>query len=326
MQRKTIYLAGGCFWGVQAYFQRIDGVMDTEVGYANGQTNAPTYEDVCYRHTGHAETVKVTYDADKLNLADLLRYYFRVVDPTSLNRQGNDIGTQYRTGVYYTDPADQVITQTVIDAEQKHHAHRIVIENEPLRQFFPAEDNHQNYLAKNPGGYCHIDLHQADMPLPRHTDTADTGHHPAQHYSRPDNEQLRRQLTAEQYRVTHQSGTEAPFSHEYDHLFAPGIYVDVVSGEPLFSFRDKFDAGCGWPSFTRPIATDAVNEHTDLSHGMQRTEVHSRHADSHLGHVFTDGPATQGGLRYCSNGASLRFIPYADMDAAGYGAYQPAIK
>lgn len=324
MQRKTIYLAGGCFWGVEAYFRRIFGVINTEAGYANGLTDTPTYEDVCYRDSGHAETVKITYDADKLSLADILQYYFRVVNPTSLNRQGNDVGTQYRCGVYYTDLADEGIIQASIEAEQKRYPHRLVVENKPLHQFFPAEDYHQNYLAKNPNGYCHIDLHQADIPL-SHTIGADnTVHHPDNmpSYRKPDDAELRQQLTAKQYQVTQQSATEPPFSHEYDHLFARGLYVDVVSGEPLFSSRDKFDAGCGWPSFSRPIAALAITEKPDQSHGMQRVEVRSHHADSHLGHVFTDGPSAQGCLRYCINGASLCFIPYEEMDAAGYGAYK----
>ncbi|MCP2039846.1 peptide methionine sulfoxide reductase msrA/msrB [Neisseria sp. HSC-16F19] len=320
MNSKTIYLAGGCFWGLEAYFQRIPGVMDAVSGYANGRTDKPSYEDVVRRNTGHAETVRVTYDADRLSLADIMQYFLRVVDPTSLNQQGNDRGTQYRSGVYYTDEADKAVIQAALDAEQAKYSRPIVVENEPLRQFFEAEEYHQDYLVKNPNGYCHIDIRRADEPLPG------KGGFDAARWQKPDDAALRRQLSAEEYRITQQNGTERAFSHAYDHLFADGIYVDIVSGEPLFSARDKYDSGCGWPSFTRPIATGAVTEHEDLSYNMRRTEVRSRSADSHLGHVFPDGPAAAGGLRYCINGASLRFVPYEEMEAQGYGAWKDKVK
>ena len=327
MQEKVIYLAGGCFWGLQAYFQRIRGVLTTECGYANGHTTHPRYEDVCHHHTGHAETVKVVYDADVIGLTEILRYFLRVVDPVSVNRQGNDVGTQYRSGVYYTDIADEMLIRAILTAEQKHHKLPIAVENQPLQQFYPAETEHQDYLIKHPEGYCHIDLRQADVPLPiEHEVSEAPSGFEVQQFHKPADAQLRQQLSEEQYRITQQAGTEYPFSHDYDHLFAPGLYVDVVSGEPLFSSRDKFDSGCGWPSFSQPVAVDVVRAHRDSSHGMQRTEVRSRYADSHLGHVFSDGPRERGGLRYCINGASLRFIPYAEMDEAGYGVYKKWVK
>ena len=321
MNSKTIYLAGGCFWGLEAYFQRIPGVIDAVSGYANGRTEHPTYEQVVRENTGHAETVKVVYNPAQLSLADIMQYYLRVVDPTSLNRQGNDRGSQYRSGVYYTDAAEHSIIQAALAAEQAKYADKIVVENQPLQQFFTAEDYHQDYLAKNPNGYCHIDIRRADEPLPGKTAGFD-----AAAYQKPSDAALKQQLSPEQYRITQQSGTERAFSHEYDHLFAPGLYVDVVSGEPLFSSRDKFDSGCGWPSFTQPLNAAAVTEHSDHSYNMQRVEVRSHSADSHLGHVFPDGPADKGGLRYCINGASLRFIPYAEMEAAGYGYLKGAVK
>ncbi len=323
MQEKVIYLAGGCFWGLEAYFRRIDGVLDTQVGYANGHTEKPSYGDVC-RNSGHVETVKLTYDSDKLRLSDILQYFFRVVNPVSINRQGNDVGIQYRSGVYYTDPADKNIIQAALNAEQGKYTQAIAVENLPLQHFFPAEDEHQQYLLKNPNGYCHINVHQADIPLQGNNDVPP----PFQAADdkkgclKPDTADLRERLTPEQYRITQQAGTERPFSHEYDHLFAPGLYVDIVSGEPLFSSRDKFDSGCGWPSFARPIQEQAVSEHDDFSLSRQRTEVRNHTADSHLGHVFNDGPTEMGGLRYCINGSSLRFIPYEEMDAAGYGAWK----
>ena len=329
MNTKTIYLAGGCFWGLEAYFQRIPGVVDAVSGYANGKTNHPLYEDVTRRNTGHAETVKVVYDSSKLSLDDILQYYFRVVDPTSLNKQGNDRGTQYRTGVYYTDAAEQSVIAAALKKEQGKYSLPIVVENLPLKHFYEAEEYHQDYLIKNPNGYCHIDITKADQPLPNKSKPAAPAKKKgfdAATYRKPSDAELKRILTPAQYNVTQKAGTEHAFSHEYDHLFAPGIYVDVVSGEPLFSSTDKFKSGCGWPSFTRPINKTAVTEHKDLSYNMHRTEVRSRAASSHLGHVFNDGPKDKGGLRYCINGASLRFIPLAQMDAEGYGHLKSLVR
>ena len=325
MNSKTIYLAGGCFWGLEAYFERVPGVLDAVSGYANGKTANPSYEDVSHRGTGHAETVKVTYDPERISLADLLRYYFRVVNPTSLNQQGNDRGVQYRSGVYYTDPAERATIAAAFAEEQKKHTKPLVVENEPLAGFYEAEEYHQDYLAKNPNGYCHIDIRKADIPLekpaamPAKTDANGEPEIDASKYHKPDAATLKKNLGAEAYAVTQNSATERAFSHEYDHLFAPGIYVDVVSGEPLFSSADKYNSGCGWPSFTKPINRAVVTEHDDTSFNMHRTEVRSRVADAHLGHVFPDGPKDKGGLRYCINGASLKFIPLAEMAQAGYG-------
>ncbi len=153
---KEIYLAGGCFWGTEHYFKQIDGVVDTEVGYANGITENPTYKDVCTDKTGFAETVHVTYNPDKVSLKFLLEMYFKAIDPTSINRQGHDTGTQYRTGVYYTDSFDEATISKVFDEEQKHIKGKVVVENLPLKNFYKAEDYHQDYLDKNPDGYCHL--------------------------------------------------------------------------------------------------------------------------------------------------------------------------
>lgn len=325
MNTKTIYLAGGCFWGLEAYFQRINGVVDAVSGYANGNTENPSYEDVVRRNTGHAETVRVVYDTGKLSLNDILQYYFRVIDPTSLNKQGNDRGTQYRTGVYYTDPTEQAVIAEVLKQEQKKYAQALVVENLPLKHFYEAEEYHQDYLIKNPNGYCHIDIRKADEPLPGKAAPQNGKGFDAAAYRKPNDAELKKRLTAEQYRITQQNGTEYAFSHEYDRLSAPGIYVDVVSGEPLFSSADKYDSGCGWPSFTCPISASSVTEHNDFSYNMHRTEVRSAAADSHLGHVFPDGPPAKGGLRYCINGASLRFIPLDKMDEEGYGRLKASV-
>lgn len=331
---RSIYLAGGCFWGLEAYLERVDGVVDAVSGYANGSDKIanPTYEQVI-GGSGHAETVKVTYDADKIDLDTLLKYYFRVIDPTSLNKQGNDRGAQYRTGIYYTDTADKAVIDNAIKTVQGKYKQPIVVEELPLKNFTLAETYHQDYLAKNPNGYCHIDLSLADdkvastgnqKPLAPAT-TQEQAYDPKR-YANYDKNALKNTLTKSQYDITQNAGTERAFSHEYDHLFAPGIYVDVVSGEPLFLSTDKYDSGCGWPSFTKPIAPQVVTEHKDLDFNMVRTEVRSRVADSHLGHVFPDGPKDRGGLRYCINGGALQFIPLNVMPQSGYGALTSLVK
>ena len=310
---RKIWLAGGCFWGVEAYMARIPGVSATSVGYANGRTANPTYREVCSHRTGYAEAVHLEYDPQRLSLRDLLGYFFQIIDPTTLNRQGNDLGDQYRTGIYYQDPADLPIIQAAVAAEQEKQTKPVVTEVMPLQNYYLAEEEHQHYLEKNPGGYCHISFASlpADAPGQPLVDPA--------RYPAPDDDKLRKTLSPGQYQVTRLGATEQPFTGAYWDYDEPGIYVDVVTGEPLFSSRDKFDAGCGWPSFSHPVDPAVIREKTDSSHGMRRIEVRSRAGDSHLGHVFTDGPAESGGLRYCINSAALRFIPLDKMEAEGYG-------
>ena len=306
-----IYLAGGCFWGAEKYIASVRGVLETEVGYANGATENPTYEDVCRRGTGHAETVKVIYDPGILPLDFLLSLYYDAIDPTSVNRQGGDRGVQYRTGIYYTDANDlPVILESLAGLERKL-GKAVAIEAKPLENYCPAEEYHQKYLDKNPGGYCHIGRDQFKK-------AASAIVNPAL-YKLPDKDALRSGLTPAQYEVTQNSATELPFKNEFWNQYKPGIYVDITTGEPLFSSTDKFESGCGWPSFSKPIDPNVVREKSDLTHGMVRTEVRSRAGDAHLGHVFTDGPKDKGGLRYCINSASLRFIPKEDMEREGYG-------
>ena len=315
---KEIYLAGGCFWGLEAYMQKIKGVEDAVSGYANGKTDNPSYKDL---HTsGHAETVKVVYNPDMVSLEELLEYYLRVVDPVSINKQGNDTGTQYRTGVYYTNNSEKTIIEKVLANEQNKYDKPIAIEVLPLQQFFIAEEYHQDYLDKNPGGYCHIDLSLADKPLSdKDISKSNEPEIDASKYPRPSNDELKKQLTDKQYQVAVNSDTERPFANEYWNNFEKGIYVDITTKEPLFLSTDKFESGCGWPSFSKPINKEVVEYNEDHSFNMDRTEVRSRSGDTHLGHVFDDGPKESGGKRYCINSASLEFIPYEKMDERGYG-------
>lgn len=312
---REIYLAGGCFWGVEGYFKRIEGVKDTTCGYANGKTANPSYEDVCRHNTGHAETVRVLFDMDVINLEDLLIYYFRIIDPVSVNKQGNDVGTQYRTGIYYTDESLLPVIKAAVEREQRKYNEKIAVEVLPLENFYSAEEYHQNYLDKNPNGYCHINLNLANEPIVR-----------SENYKKLDDKELKEKLTTLQYDVTMNAATERPFDNEFNSNFERGIYVDITSGEPLFLSTDKFESGCGWPSFSKPIQKDLVRYNEDLSLGRRRIEVRSNVADAHLGHVFDDGPSELGGLRYCINSAALRFIPIDKMDAQGYGYLKKYIK
>ena len=317
---KEIWLAGGCFWGVEAYFARIYGVAEVDVGYANGKTENPTYEMVCSGRTGHAETIHVQYDPQLVTLATLLRHFFRIIDPTTLNRQGNDHGVQYRSGIYYRDEEDLPVIHWVLTEVQKEYEKPIVTEILPLANYYPAEEYHQNYLEKNPGGYCHVDFSLLD------THSAEKVRINPDDYRKPDPKTLKKMLSPRQYSVTQENDTEPPFANPYWDNDELGLYVDVVTGEPLFSSKDKYDSGCGWPSFTKPLTSEAVTYQEDYSHGMKRTETRSRVGDSHLGHVFEDGPRDKGGRRFCINSAALRFIPLSEMEKEGYGAFIPLVK
>lgn len=308
---NVIYLAGGCFWGIEQLMQSIPGVIDAKSGYANGSGEADAnYPTVSTGKTGFRETVRVEYDPEQVSLDALLLAYFYVIDPTVENRQGNDVGTQYQTGVYYTNDTAKATVERIAEIERSR-SRLFKVEIGPLVNFYPAEEYHQDYLEKNPDGYCHIPLAEMKLFSSLRIDPGD--------YQKPAAEAIRDKLTSEQYRVTQQNGTERPFANEFWNQFEKGIYVDVVTGEPLFSSTDKFESGCGWPAFSKPIEEPSVVELPDDSHGMHRTEVRSRSGDSHLGHVFTGDPESPNGVRYCINSASLRFVPYAKMEAEGYG-------
>lgn len=306
---STIYLAGGCFWGTEHFMKQINGVTSTKVGYANGDIQNPTYEQVCTGNVGFAEAVEVTYEKTIAPLPFLLELFYKTIDPTTLNRQGGDTGTQYRTGIYYTDGADLQTIQNSIDNLAKRIGKRVEIEVLPLSNFYNAEDYHQAYLDVHPNGYCHID--PSLFKLAKN----------AKPYIKPSDEVLKNTLTEEQYDVTQNSATEPPFKNEYWNHFEKGVYVDITTGEPLFISADKFESGCGWPSFSKPIKSELVREYRDTTHGMWRTEVKSSSGNAHLGHVFEDGKPELGGLRYCINSASIKFIPKDEMEKQGYGEF-----
>jgi len=310
----VIYLAGGCFWGLEKLMQSIPGVVDVVSGYANGDAGIePSYKTVTTGRTGYRETVRVEYDPNKVSLDLILFAYFHVIDPTIKNAQGNDVGTQYQTGVYYVDEANQMIVERIAEIERERHE-IFVVEVEPLHRFYDAEEYHQDYLDKNPHGYCHIT--NTEMRVISEF-VIDPGDHP-----RPTMEEIKAKLTDLQYHVTQESGTEMAFNNEYWDNHAEGIYVDVVTGEPLFSSRDKFDSGTGWPSFISSIDENTVRLFEDRSRGMVRVEVRSRAGNSHLGHVFYDVPNSPNGVRYCMDSAALRFVPADRLELEGYGYLQ----
>ncbi len=320
-EQAELYLAGGCFWGTEHFLKQINGVLHTDVGYANGRGQNPSYEEVCTDQTGFAETVHVVYNPQILPISLLLQLYFRTIDPTSLNKQGGDVGTQYRTGIYYTDAHDFPLIQAEMAKLGTQYTKKLQIEVLPLRNFYAAEDYHQDYLDKNPSGYCHVP--QALMAYARvaNEDTTESSR-----YVKKTDDELKRLLTPLQYEVTQHAATERPYDNAYNDEFRPGIYVDITTGEPLFLSTDKFESGCGWPAFSKPIDPHFLEEKQDSSHGMQRIEVRSAKGQAHLGHVFKDGPKDRGGLRYCINSASLRFIPQEEMKAQGYEKYLILLK
>lgn len=318
---SEIYLAGGCFWGTELLMSNVDGVTSTEVGYANGATKNPGYREVC-AGAGHAEAVHVIYKPDKISLPDLLEIYYRSIDPTSLNRQGNDKGIQYRTGIYFSDPNDAATVKQSLKELQNNFSKPVVVEHEPIKNFYRAEEDHQRYLEKNPNGYCHVSRFLVDEQRKGKTAKtfSDQNFPRNKVYGKPTAETLAN-LSDLQRAVTQEAATEPPFDNEYDREFRPGIYVDVTNGQPLFSSTDKYDSGTGWPAFVKAIDKNFLVERVDNSFGMRRTEVRAKASGAHLGHVFDDGPKDRGGLHYCINSAALRFVPRKEMQAQGYGEW-----
>ncbi|MDU5145276.1 MAG: peptide-methionine (S)-S-oxide reductase MsrA [Paenibacillus dendritiformis] len=304
--------AGGCFWCMVTPFEELPGIRSIVSGYTGGHTENPTYEEVCTDRTGHAEAVQITFDPAVFPYKKLLELFWQQIDPTDPGGQFHDRGSSYRTAIFYHNEKQREEAE-----ESKRELERsgrfdkpIATEIVPVSAFYPAEEYHQDYHRKQPAHYKRYRTGSGrDAFIAKHWGV--TG---------PDKARLKERLTPMQFHVTQNNGTEPPFQNEFWDHSGDGIYVDIVSGEPLFSSRDKYDAGCGWPSFTRPLRSYHIEEKLDLSHGMVRTEVRSRYGDSHLGHVFDDGPGPNG-LRYCINSAALRFIPKEKLEEEGYGEY-----
>lgn len=304
--------AGGCFWCMVKPFDEQDGIEEVVSGYTGGHKENPTYKEVCSETTGHYEAVQITFNPEIFPYEKLLDVFWSQIDPTDAGGQFHDRGDSYRTAIFYhSNEQKEIAEKSKQDLNQSERfKDPIVTEILPAKPFYAAEEYHQDYYKKNPFRYK---MYQAGSGRAAFI---------KDHWKKDKSEDLKKKLTPMQYEVTQNNGTEPPFKNEFWNHTEEGIYVDIVSGEPLFSSLDKYDAGCGWPSFTKPINKEQVKEEMDVSHRMVRTEVRSKEGDSHLGHVFEDGPVDKGGLRYCINSAALRFIPVSQIEQEGYGEYK----
>lgn len=331
---QTALVAGGCFWCVEADLEKTPGVRSAVSGYAGGTTENPTYDN--YGSGGHREVVEVTYDADQVSFEEILIVTMKTTDPTDDDGTFGDRGDKYSAAFYYETPAQQQLIADLIAEVNEFGPYEepLAIDVEARPRFWPAEDFHQDYYKGTLSRFKYQAYRTASgrdrfinrywegdtsPTLPwRNNASMNDVQYPWSNYQKPDQTTLKQELDELAYKVTQEDGTERAGTSPLDKIYEPGIYVDILSGEPLFSSRDKFDSGTGWPSFVQPITPDAVTEHEDRKLFFTRTEIRSAIADNHLGHVFTDGPADRGGLRYCMNGVALRFVPEAEMVAAGY--------
>lgn len=308
--KELATFAGGCFWCMVKPFDEIDGIIKIVSGYTGGQKENPTYKEVCSETTGHYEAVQITFDPSRISYDELLGMYWRQIDPTDEGGQFHDRGESYQTVIFYhnEEQRQKAEASKIALAESGRFKKPIATKILPATPFYEAEEYHQDYYKKNAFRYALYRKGSGrDAFIKKHWEV--------------NKDHLKNKLSDMQFHVTQENGTEPPFHNEYWNEHREGLYVDIVSGEPLFSSRDKFDSGCGWPSFTKPIMDASVKENVDLGHGMVRTEVRSKEADSHLGHVFEDGPRDRGGLRYCINSAAIRFIPKDELEKEGYGDF-----